>query len=96
MMTRVMVKFTGEMWARAGIGSAEFVFDGATLDDLLDAVFARYDLCDLVFASRARDQFRFRSGVLINGRAAKLLGGLAAPIRDGDEVIVMRPAVAAV
>jgi len=94
MMTRVIVKFTGEMWARAGIGSAEFVFDGATLDDLLDAIFARYDLRDLVLD--ARGQFVFRSGVLINGRAAKLLGGLAAPIRDGDEVIVMRPAVAAV
>ncbi|MBI5649061.1 MAG: MoaD/ThiS family protein [Chloroflexi bacterium] len=95
-MTRVTVKFTGEMWARAGIGSTEFTFEGATLDDLLTAIFARYDLRDLVFASRARDQFVFRSGVLINGRSAKFLGGLSAPICEGDEVILMRPAVAAI
>jgi molybdopterin converting factor small subunit len=42
-----------------------------------------------------RDRFIFRSGILINGRSAKWLGGLSASIHNGDEVIIMRPSIGA-
>jgi molybdopterin converting factor small subunit len=92
-MTRVTLKFTGEMWTRAGIGSTDFAFEGLTLGDLLKAVLARYNLRDLVLDEN--EQFIFRSGVLVNGRSAKYLGGPNAPILNGDEVIVMRPSIGA-
>jgi molybdopterin converting factor small subunit len=60
---------------------------------LLKAVLARYNLRDLVLDEN--EQFIFRSGVLVNGRSAKYLGGLAAPIQNGDEVIIMRPNIGA-
>ncbi len=93
MKIQVTVKFTGEMWARTGIHQTEFEFEGATLGDLMQTLFARYDVRDLVLDEH--DQFIFRSGVLVNGRSAKYLGGLAAPIREDDEVILMRPSIGA-
>jgi len=92
-VTSVNVKFTGEIWERAKIPHTQFEFNGTTLADLLRALFVQYNLRDLVLDSH--DQFIFRSGVLVNGRSAKYLGGLAAPIQDGDEVIVMRPSIGA-
>jgi len=41
------------------------------------------------------DQCIPQSSVLVNGRSAEYLCGLNAPIRNGDEVIVMRPSVGA-
>ena len=52
------------MWSRAGIGSTDFSFVGTTLDELLNAAFARYDLRDLTLD--ANNQFVFRSSVLVN------------------------------
>jgi molybdopterin converting factor small subunit len=92
-MTHVKVKFTGEIWARTQMYEIDFAFAGDRLDALLAALFAQYALRDLVLDGN--NQFRFRSGVLINGRSAKYLGGLSAPVRDGDEVIVMRPSIGA-
>ncbi len=92
-MTQVTLKFTGELWERTKIYQTEFGFEGATLADLLRTLFARYNLRDLVLDGN--DQFVFRSGVLVNGRSAKYLGGLATPIATGDEVIVMRPSIGA-
>ena len=92
-MTGVTLKFTGEMWERTRVYQIRFRFEGATLIELLHSLFARYNLRDLVLDDN--DQFVFRSGVLINGRSARYLGGLAAPIQDGDEVIVMRPSIGA-
>lgn len=93
MTKRVTLKFTGEMWSRAGIGSTQLVIEGATLVDLLHVVFRRFDVRDLTLDEN--DQFVFRSGILINGRSAKFIGGMAAPIHDGDEVILMRPSLGA-
>jgi molybdopterin converting factor small subunit len=93
-MTRVSVKFTGEVWERMNSYRIDFYFEGTTLRDLLGALFAQYDLRDLVLDRS--DQFIPRSGVLVNGRSAKYLGALAALIREGDEVIIMRPSVAAI
>ncbi len=93
-MTQVTLKFTGDVWARMHNYTMDFRFEGASLADLLTALFAQYDLRDLVVDGDG--QFIPRSGVLVNGRSAKFLGTLAAPIRDGDEVIIMRPSVAAV
>lgn len=92
-MTSVTLKFTGEIWARTQVYQTEFSFDGRSLGELLRAVFPRYSLRDLVLDGN--DQFVFRSGVLVNGRSARYLGGLAAPIANGDEVIVMRPSIGA-
>jgi molybdopterin converting factor small subunit len=93
-MTEVTLKFTGEVWARMHRYELEFAFEGATLADLLMALFAQYDLRELVVDGD--DQLIPRSGILVNGRSAKYLGALAAPIRNGDEVIIMRPSVAAI
>jgi molybdopterin converting factor small subunit len=93
-VTRIALKFTGEVWARMHKYGMDWEFEGATLADLLMALFAQYDLRDLVLDGDG--QFIPRSGVLVNGRSAKYLGTLAAPIRDGDEVIIMRPSVAAI
>jgi hypothetical protein len=93
-VTQVTLKFTGEVWGRMRSYRMDFGFEGATLADLLMALFAKYDLRDLVVDGDG--QFIPRSGVLINGRSAKYLGTLAAPIREGDEVTIMRPSVAAI
>lgn len=92
-MTKVTLKFTGLVWARTHLYRMDFAFEGKALRDLLEALFARYSLRDLVLDEN--EQFIFRSGVLVNGRSVKYLGGLNAPIRDGDEVIVMRPSIGA-
>lgn len=92
-MTSVTLKFTGEMWARTQVYQTEFSFEGGSLGDFLRAVFLRYSVRDLVLDEK--DQFVFRSGVLVNGRSARYLGGLTAPIKNGDEVIVMRPSIGA-
>ncbi len=92
-VTRVTLKFTGEMRARAKIDRTEFAFEGETLRDLLMALFARCDVRDVLLDGN--DQFIFRSGILVNGHSAKYLGGLNAPIQDGDEVIVIRPSIGA-
>ncbi len=92
-MTHVTLKFTGEIWSRTRTFQTAFQFQGTTLGDLLRALFACYNLRDLVLDSD--DQFIFRSGVLVNGRSAKYLGGLATPIQNGDEVIVMRSSIGA-
>ena len=93
-MTEVTLKFTGEVWARMQVYKLDFAFEGESLWDLLEELFARYNLRDVVLDEN--DQFVFRSGVLINGRSAKWLGGLSAPIRDGDEVIIMHPRIGAI
>ncbi|MBI5303659.1 MAG: MoaD/ThiS family protein [Chloroflexi bacterium] len=92
-MTHVSVKFTGLIWERVRVYHTSFAFEGESLGELLNALFAQYAVRDIVLDTH--DQFVFRSGVLINGRAAKLLGGLRAPIREGDEVILMRPSIGA-
>ena len=92
-MTRVTLKFTGEIWERAQVYQTEFSFDGDSLGELVRAIFPRYPVRDLVLDEN--DQFVFRSGVLVNGRSARYLGGLNAPIQNGDEVIVMRPSIGA-
>ena len=81
------------MWERTRIFQTVFAFEGATLGDLLRALLMQFNLRDLVLDDN--DQFIFRSGVLVNGRSARYLGGLAAPIQNGDEVIVMRPSIGA-
>lgn len=92
-MTTITLRFTGEMWARVGFGTTTFAFEGNTLGELLHAAFAQFDVRDLTLD--ADEQFVFRSGVLVNGRSAKFIGGLRAPIREGDEVILMRPSLGA-
>jgi molybdopterin converting factor small subunit len=93
-LTKVTLKFTGLVWARTQVYRMDFAFEGKALRDLLEALFARHDLRDLVLDGKG--QFIPRSGVLVNGRSSRFLGDLNAPIRDGDEVIVMRPSIGAI
>ena len=93
MMTEVTLKFTGEFWERAGRGSVDFSFEGNTLRELLSTAFARYNVRDILLDDN--EQFVFRSGVMVNGRSARWIGGLNTPIQNGDEVILMRPSLGA-
>lgn len=61
-MTEVTLKFTGEVWARMHTYEMEFAFEGTMLADLLKALFAQYDLRELVVDGE--DQFVPRSGIL--------------------------------
>jgi molybdopterin converting factor small subunit len=93
MTTRIILKFTGEFWARTGTGSVDFTFEGTTLRDLLRGVFVQYNVRDILLDDD--EKFIFRSGVMVNGRSAKFIGGLDTPIHDGDEVLLMRPSLGA-
>ena len=91
-MIEVTLKFTGEFWERAGT-SVNLSFEGSSLRDLLNTAFTHYNVRDILL--NEQDQFVFRSGVMVNGRSARWIGGLNAPIQNGDEVILMRPSLGA-
>lgn len=92
-MTMVTVKFTGEVWDRMGTGHIDFAFEGTTLGALLDSLFARYDVRDLLLDDDGK--IRFRSRITVNGRFSDTLGGMNTPVHDGDTVVLMRPGLGA-
>lgn len=92
-MTMVTVKFTGEVWDRMGTGHIDFAFEGTTLGALLDSLFARYNVRDLLLADDGK--IRFRSRITVNGRFSDTLGGMDTPVHDGDTVVLMRPGLGA-
>jgi molybdopterin converting factor small subunit len=92
-MTMVTVKFTGEVWDRMGTGHIDFRFEGMTLGALLDSLFARYNLRDLLLGEDGK--VRYRSRITVDGRFSDTLGGMDTPVRDGDTVVLMRPGLGA-
>ena len=92
-MPVVTLKLTGDVWARLGTGRMTFEFEGETLGDLLDALFQQVAVRDLLLDENGKT--RPRSRMLVNGRFADTLQGLETPVRDGDLVVLMRPALAA-
>ena len=92
-MTQVTVKFTGEVWDRMGTGHVDFAFEGTTLGALLDSLFTRYNVRDLLLDEDGR--VRFRSRITVNGRFSDTLGGMDTPVRDGDTIVLMRPGLGA-
>ena len=88
-MTHITLKFTGEFWGRVGFGHADFEFEGSTVREFLPAVTQAYNVADLLLADETT--LRPTSRLAVNGRFHYLVGGLDAPIRDGDVVTLMRP-----
>lgn len=89
-MTRIVLKFTGEMWGRVGFGHVDFEFEGSTVREFLPALTRAYPVADLLLNPDAVS-IKPYSRLVVNGRFFELVGGLDAPIRDGDVVTLMRP-----
>lgn len=58
--------------------------------ELLPALTRAYDVADLLLNTDGLST-RPYSRLVINGRFFELVGGPAAPVRDGDVVTLMRP-----
>lgn len=92
-MVQVLVKFTGDVWMRMHRGQIEFAFEGDNLGQLLDALFARYALRDLLLDESG--SVRFRSRIAVNGRFSDTLQGMQTPVHSGDVIVLMRPGLGA-
>ncbi len=92
-MTEVTLKFTGHVRARMKADKIKFAFEGATLSDMLRALFEKYSVRDLVLDEN--DKVMAWSRILVNGRFSEFLGGLNAPVQPGDEIVIIRPYVVA-
>ncbi len=89
-MTHIPLKFIGEFWGRVGFGHADFEFDGNPAREFFPAVTQAYNVGDLLLNPDGASTKPY-SRLVINGRFFELVGGLDAPIRDGDVVTLMRP-----
>lgn len=86
----VTVKIPTQLRAATG-GQAEVEVSGGTVGEVLDAVFdAHGDLRERI--TQDGDLRRFVN-VYVNDEDVRFLGGLEAPLADGDQVVVL-PAVA--
>jgi len=92
-MTGVRLKFTGDVRTRMGTDRMDFAFEGTTLGELLEALFARHELRDLILDEAG--SIRPWSRVVVNGRFSYLVGDMDAPVQDGDMIVLMRPYVVA-
>ncbi len=88
-MTTVELKFTGNVRTKMGADRLKFSFEGDNLEQLLQAVFAQYDLKDLLMDEAGVIQPWSR--IVVNGRFSYLVGDMDAPVKNGDMVVLMRP-----
>ncbi len=88
-MANVTLKFTGNVHTRVGAYQMDFSFEGTRLRELLNAVFARHNLRDLLLDESGN--LKPYARVLVNGRFSELLQGLDTPVRDGDTVVLIHP-----
>jgi sulfur-carrier protein len=72
-------------------GEAVAVVDGATVAEVLDAVYARFG--ELKARIADEDGLRRFVNVYVGGEDIRFLDGLATPVADGAEVTIL-PAVA--
>jgi sulfur-carrier protein len=87
----VTVKIPTQLRASAG-GEAQAVLDGATVQEVLEALFDRFD----ELRSRIYDDdgsLRRFVNVYLAGEDIRFLDGLATPVPDGAELTIL-PAVA--
>jgi MoaD family protein len=87
----VLVKIPTQLRAAAG-GEAETQIDGATVQEVLDGLFARHD----ELRSRLYDDdggLRRFVNVYVAGEDIRFLDGLKTPVADGSELTIL-PAVA--
>jgi MoaD family protein len=87
----VLVKIPTQLRPVAG-GEAEAKVDGATVQEVLDGLFERYEELRVRIADDDGSLRRFVN-VYVAGEDIRFLDGLATPVADGAEVTIL-PAVA--
>jgi sulfur-carrier protein len=87
----VVVKIPTQLRAVAG-GEAEAVLDGATVQEVLDGLFARHGELRERISDEDGSLRRFVN-VYISGEDIRFLDGLQTPVADGAELTIL-PAVA--
>jgi sulfur-carrier protein len=87
----VVVKIPTQLRAAAG-GETETVLDGATVQEVLDGLFARFDELRLRISDEDGSLRRFVN-VYLAGEDIRFLDGLQTPVADGAELTIL-PAVA--
>jgi molybdopterin converting factor small subunit len=87
----VTVKIPTQLRASAG-GASQAVLDGATVQEVLDGLFAQYDeLRERIYDDDGT--LRRFVNVYLAGEDIRFLDGLATPVPDGAELTIL-PAVA--
>jgi sulfur-carrier protein len=87
----VVVKIPTQLRAAAG-GEAEAEVDGATVQEVLDGLFARFDELRARIYDEDGSLRRFVN-VYLAGEDIRFLDGLSTPVTDGAELTIL-PAVA--
>jgi MoaD family protein len=87
----VLVKIPTQLRAAAG-GEAETVLDGATVQEVLDGLFDRFEELRARIADDDGSLRRFVN-VYLAGEDIRFLDGLQTPVKDGAELTIL-PAVA--
>jgi sulfur-carrier protein len=87
----VVVKIPTQLRAVAG-GEAEAQADGATVQEVLDDLFARHDELRERISDESGSLRRFVN-VYVAGEDIRFLDGLQTPVADGSELTIL-PAVA--
>jgi molybdopterin synthase sulfur carrier subunit len=87
----VLVKIPTQLRAAAG-GEAEAEVEGATVQEVLDGLFERYDELRARMYDEQGGLRRFVN-VYVAGEDIRFLDGLKTPVRDGSELTIL-PAVA--
>jgi MoaD family protein len=87
----VLVKIPTQLRAAAG-GAAETEVEGATVEEVLDALFARFgELRERMYDDEG--SLRRFVNVYLSGEDIRFLEGLATPVAEGAELTIL-PAVA--
>jgi molybdopterin synthase sulfur carrier subunit len=87
----VLVKIPTQLRAAAG-GEAETMLDGATVKEVLDGLFERFEELRARISDDDGSLRRFVN-VYVAGEDIRFLDGLATPVADGSEMTIL-PAVA--
>ena len=87
----VTVKIPTQLRSAAG-GESEAVLDGATVREVLDGLYTRYEGLGERLADEDGSLRRFVN-VYVSGEDIRFLDGLETPVADGGEVTIL-PAVA--
>jgi sulfur-carrier protein len=87
----VVVKIPTQLRAAAG-GEAETVLEGATVQEVLEGLFARHEELRTRIADGDGSLRRFVN-IYLAGEDIRFLDGLATPVSDGAELTIL-PAVA--
>ena len=92
-MTAVTLKFTGDLRLQMGVDRMGFEFAGGTLGELLETLFLRHDLRELLLDQAGN--IKPYSRVVINGRFSYLVGDMNAPVQECDLVVLIHPYIVA-